>query len=298
MPALLALVLAIDLFAILVSLFRSNEYLEQSLAATPSVLLYFSNWMIVGTGGPFLGWFGPLWSLSVEEQFYFVWPLVVIVAFRFKRPLRVLALTAIVVSLGANVLRFSVFDGSDMYRTFGTDFRVDMLLAGVLLAIGMQAGYSRLISAASRFALIPAVLYLVVVSVLVPEFGAPGTEEATRIYYTFGLPFVALSTVSIIGFLVTHQASRFTRMMSWRPLEYTGRISYGMYLWHYPILMALLGLHLDPSILFVVALAGTYGVATLSWLFVEQPLSRRFSERLKVVSTESTNSLGAVGRES
>jgi len=286
MPALIVLVVVVDLFAIVVSNVKANEYLAQSIPATPSVLLYFSNWMIVATDSPFLGWFGPLWSLSVEEQFYLVWPMIVILAFKTKYPLRVISTIAILVSAGAIVLRFLVFDGSNVYRTFGTDFRVDMLLAGVLLAVAMQAGYKKVVARLSKIALIPAIVYLVVVSALVPEFGVDGTEDATRLYYTVGLPFVALSTVSVIGFLVTHQGSRVTRIMSWGPLDYTGKISYGMYLWHYPIVMGLRWLDLDPTVTFVICLGLTYVAATASWRLIEQPLSKRFHERLKVRQPE------------
>jgi peptidoglycan/LPS O-acetylase OafA/YrhL len=292
MPALLVLIICVDLFALLVMQFTTIEYLERSLAATPSVLLYFSNWMIVGTNSAYLGWFGPLWSLSVEEQFYLVWPLVVILAFRFKRPLLLLAIIAGVISIGAVILRFVAFDPAFINRAFGTDFRVDMLLAGVLLAIAMQAGHQKTVKAASRWLVVPAILFLVVVSIFVPEFGRAGTEDLTRSYYTFGLPLVALSTASIIGFVVTHQGSKLTRALSVKPLSYTGKISYGMYLWHYPIVMGLNAVVDDKNVTFVLCLALTYLVATLSWRFVEQPLSKRYHERLKV--TQPVREPGAV----
>lgn len=283
MPGLLALILVVDLFAVVVGQIRPNEYLTQSLVATPSVLLYFSNWMIVGTQSGYLGWFGPLWSLSVEEQFYVIWPLVVALAYRTRNPLAVLAAVAGVVSVGAIVLRFVVFDGTDIYRTFGTDFRVDMLLAGVLLAIGMHAGHAKVVNAVSKFLVVPAILYLAVVSVIVPEFNLEGTETATRIYYTFGLPLVALSTAVIIGYIVTHQGAKLTRALSWKPLDYTGKISYGMYLWHYPIVLGLNNyFDLGETTTFLVCVGLTYVAATISWRLIEQPLSRRYHERFKV----------------
>jgi peptidoglycan/LPS O-acetylase OafA/YrhL len=280
MPALILLVVVVDLFALVVLQFRNNDYLALTIPATPSVLLYFSNWMIVATDSPYLGWFGPLWSLSVEEQFYLVWPLVLALAFLFKRPLRALAVIAAAISALAIANRFLFFDPSSIYRTFGTDFRVDMLLAGVLLAIVIRSGRVNIVRVASRVLVGPAIGYLLFVAIFVPEFNAPGTAAATEMYYTFGLPFVALSTVSIIGFLCTHQASGIARALSWAPLAYTGRISYGMYLWHYPIVSFVSGF-LSPNVAFAVCLALTYGVATVSWRFVEKPLADRFHARLR-----------------
>jgi peptidoglycan/LPS O-acetylase OafA/YrhL len=283
-PALLLVVLVVALLAIAASLVRENEYLATSIPAIPSVLLYFSNWMIVGTDSSFLGWFGPLWSLSVEEQFYFVWPVVVILAMRTKRPLRLLTVIAAVVGVVAAVGRFFAFDGTNFYRTFGTDFRVDMILAGVLLAIALRAGQDRSIRRASRVLVAPAVGFLIFVSIFVPEFGRPEGASLQLLYYRYGLPLVALSTVTILGFIVTHQQSRFAVFLSLKPIEYTGKISYGMYLWHYPIIMAIqatLPFEPDRTMLFIVALPLTYVAAGLSFRFLENPLQDRYRDRIK-----------------
>lgn len=284
LPALLLVVLAVDLLAIAASFVQHNDYLARSLPATPSVLLYFSNWMIVGTDSSFLGWFGPLWSLSVEEQFYFVWPLVVVVLMRWKNPLRTLAIAAGGIALIAAMARFFTFDGSNLYRTFGTDFRVDMLLVGVLLAITMRAGYERIVRTLSRVLVIPSVLYILFISVAVPEFGADGGEELQLAYYRYGLPLVGLATVSILGFIATHQSSRLTAFLSLPPIQYTGKVSYGMYLWHYPIIMAIqavLPFEPDGTLMFVGVLALTYVAAGLSFRFLENPLQERFRDRIK-----------------
>ncbi len=288
MPALILLVVCVNGFALLIAPFTSNDYLNQSAVATPAVLFYFANWMVVGTNSAFLGWFGPLWSLSVEEQFYLVWPLVVLLCFRFRHSLRIIGITAAAIAIGATINRFVIFDGTNLYRTFGTDFRVDMLLAGVLLAIGFQAGGGQAIKKASAFLAAPAALFLIVICVVVPEFASADSADGARLYYTVGLPFVALATVSIIGYLVTHQSSRVARALSWRPFEYTGQISYGMYLWHYPVVELLRAALSNTTLIFVLCLLGTYVAAALSWKLVEQPLQRRFHQRLKPRATAVT----------
>ncbi|WP_370582503.1 acyltransferase family protein [Plantibacter sp. VKM Ac-2880] len=285
MPALILLLVCINGFAIVIAPFTSNDYLNQSVIATPSVLFYFANWMVVATNSAFLGWFGPLWSLSVEEQFYFVWPIVVLLCFRFKHSLRVIGTAAAVIATGATINRFVIFDGTNLYRTFGTDFRVDMLLAGVLLAVGLHAGGAPVIRRVSKVLAGPAALFLLVICVIVPDFPSADSPDGARLYYTLGLPFVALATVSVIGYLVTHQSGRVVRVLSWRPLEYTGQISYGMYLWHYPVVELLRAAVSNTTLIFVLCMLGTYIAATLSWVLVEQPLQRRFHQRLKPRAT-------------
>jgi peptidoglycan/LPS O-acetylase OafA/YrhL len=295
MPALIVLVICVNAAVIALSFIQPGTYQRTTVEATPSVLFYYSNWMIVATDSAFLGWFGPLWSLSVEEQFYLVWPVIVILAMQARRPLLLLAVIASAVSIVAMLARFIAFDGSNVYRTFGTDFRVDMLLSGVLLAIAMQAGQRKLIRGATQFLVLPAIVFLIVISVIVPEFGSADSAGATRMYYTVGLPLVALANISIVGFLITHQGSVLVRWLSWRPIEYTGRVSYGMYLWHYPIIMIVAGAtSLDPTLVFVISLVLTYLAAGVSWRLIEKPLQDRFHGRLRPTQKST---LGQAERE-
>jgi peptidoglycan/LPS O-acetylase OafA/YrhL len=287
MPALLLLVVAVNILAIADAARSGDGSIPQSTRATPSVLFYFSNWMIVGSDSAYLGWFGPLWSLSVEEQFYLIWPLIVVAALHMKAPKRVLVGIAIALCVVAIAVRFATFDGTNLYRTFGTDFRMDMILAGVLLAIAMRSGFDAIVRRVSAVLIAPAIAYVVFVWVAVPEFGDAAAADEQRLYYTFGLPLVALSTVTLIGFLVTHQGSWLDRTMSIRPLEFTGRISYGLYLWHYAVISAVNTVtDLSPLPLLIVTLVGSYAAASLSWFLMEDRLNKRFHDRLRPTASE------------
>lgn len=283
-PALILMVAAIDVLATVSIVAAPSKPLAQTLVATPSVLLYFGNWLIVVTSSPALGWFGPMWSLAVEEQFYLLWPLIVILCLRARRGVRVLAVTAGLISVAATVGRFVTFNGSDMYRTFGTDFRVDMLTVGALLAIAIYTGRTTTVQKASRALLVPACAVIITAIIVMPDFDLASGAQAQRWYYWVGLPFVGLSTATVVGYLFTHQKSRLASVLEWRPLAYTGRISYGMYLWHYPILMAVAAATkhaVNPLLWFIVGLIGTYVMAGLSFRFVERPLQHRFHGRLR-----------------
>ncbi len=289
MPALLLLVVAVNVLALADSLMNPGGGIPQSVLATPSVLFYFSNWMIVGTSSPYLAWFGPLWSLSVEEQFYLIWPLILLLALRAKQPLRTLTIAAATGCVAASVIRFATFDGTNLYRTFGTDYRIDMILAGVLLAVALRAGHDSVIRQASRVLVVPALAFIVVIWFAVPDFNDPTAADEMRLYYTVGLPLVALSTVTLIGHLVTHVGGWLDRAMSIKPMLYTGKISYGLYLWHYAVISAVNTVtELNAAALFVVTLIGSYAAASLSWRFLEKPLHDRFHERLKVSSSTVT----------
>lgn len=285
MPALLLLVVAVNVLAIGDALRSGDGGVPQSVEATPSVLFYFSNWVIVGTSSPYLAWFGPLWSLSVEEQFYLVWPIALLVAMRMRRPARALAVFAAIGCVAAIAIRFATFDGTNLYRTFGTDYRMDMIFAGALLAIALRSGGEDQIRRVSRILVAPAILYIVAVWFLVPDFNDPTAADEMRLYYTVGLPLVGLATVVIIGHIVTHAGGWLERALTIKPLTYTGKISYGLYLWHYAIISAANTVaDLSPVVLLVVTLLGSYVAASLSWRFLEKPLHDRYHERLKVAA--------------
>ena len=293
MPALLFLVIVVNALALADSIINPRDGVPQSTRATPSVLLYFSNWMIVGTESPYLAWFGPLWSLSVEEQFYLLWPLVLLAALQTRMPLRTLTAVAVALCAVASVVRFATFDGSNLYRTFGTDFRMDMILIGAILAIAMRAGYRQQVRRASAILAAPALAYLVFVWIAVPDFNDPAAGEAMRLYYTVGLPLVGLSTAALIGYVITHQGSRFDRALSAKPMLYTGRISYGLYLWHYAIISAVnTAVDLSPIGLLALTLVGSYAAAGMSYKYVEQPLHRRFHGRLRAAPAPVATSPG------
>jgi peptidoglycan/LPS O-acetylase OafA/YrhL len=280
MPALLLMLFLVDAAGLVIG----SELWFNGLVATPSVVFYFANWVAVfGGGSGALGVFAPLWSLSVEEQFYFAWPLIVMVCASFVRSRRALGIVGALVTLAAIVNRLVLFDGTDRERPFGTDFRVDVILAGALLAIFMQSGGAEKLRRATRIAVIPSVVFLLGICILVPDVHAYGDSTAIYLYYAVGLPLIALATSCVVGFVATHQDGNMARALSVKPLEYLGQISYGMYLWHFPIMvLAVSALHLGPNLLFVGSLIGTVVVASLSWRLVERPLSERFHARLAV----------------
>lgn len=209
-----------------------------------------------------------------------MWPLLLTLAYLSRRPRRAVSAVCVAGVLAVTVWRFVIFDGTDKYRTFGTDFRADMLLAGALVATVVVSGKTRLISRLSEILVLPGICYIIAVWILVPDFNET-TPAQFRLYYTVCLPFVWIATASIIGYLVTHQGMLLDRAMSVRFLKYTGTISYGIYLWHYPVIAALQSKLHNKNFLLVAALIGTYIAAGLSYRYLERPLHNRWHANLK-----------------
>ncbi len=218
--------------------------------------------------------FQHFWSLAVEEQFYLLFPplLVVLIGRARRVPRRKIA--AVVGALAAASFGASLYVSSTSSRFrayYGTDVRAIEILVGVLLAVALckraTDGGSGLPRRLSQ------VLGVAGAAVLVWAFIV--FKETDRGIYRGGFLAVALAS----AMLVTSALDRGTlaeRTLSWRPFVFLGTISYGVYLYHWPIFLALTegrtGLSTVP--LLAVRLALTLSLAYLSHRFVEQPIRR------------------------
>lgn len=242
------------LIVMLVGAALIQAYIQQ-LGITPGMLLTalgsVSNWWIVAGHSPLNG-IGHTWSLGIEEQFYLLWPLVLVACSRWgRRGVAVAASVGIVVSTVCIV----VPGGPDPY--FGTVERFGALLLGCLLAVAMGAGAE----GPSR----PGVVTIALVA-LVPLFWL--REDLSATVYLMVVP--ALSAAAIWG---AAQGAT-VRWFSVPVLRWFGKRSYGIYLWHYPIVFAV-SPHLgDGWLRGVVVVALSCGVAETSWRLVELPLQR------------------------
>lgn len=207
-PALLAF-LAVSLLIQFWSFGASRRELSQLLLREGMALSYLSNWFAAHDPGSL----GPLlftWSLSVEEQFYLIWPVCLLALLRRARvSVTKVALAAILfVQLERAAIFFAGIDGSRIY--YGTDTRADALLAGCLLAV---VGAERVASKAGT--VLAAGVLCAQVALL--EFGSS--------FALLGAPFVT----AVAGALFVAGAERSSwRIFRARPLVWTGRVSYGI----------------------------------------------------------------------
>jgi peptidoglycan/LPS O-acetylase OafA/YrhL len=247
--------------------------LRRSVVATA---IYIANWWQLS--GPASYWeaFGtpsPLnhtWSLAIEEQFYVLWPVVAVVVWKLaRRPARALlavAGVAVVASVAAQWLLFE--PGTDGARSYlGTDTRAASILVGCGAAILLWTRSHRVAPAVWHWLHLVAPFALV--AIVVAWFvGRPGPW-----LYRGGFPVLALAAALILASSVAPTPSRLNRALGWAPLVLIGQVSYGIYLWHWPV-FTLLGpeqLHVEGWQLLVSRLAITAVLVAISYVLIERP---------------------------
>jgi peptidoglycan/LPS O-acetylase OafA/YrhL len=289
LPALLLLLLAV---AGASTVLAAGGDLRSLRTDALAALLYVANWRFALSGQDYFERFGDpspllhLWSLGVEEQFYLLWPLLVlVVAGLVRRPSRGIAVVAVVGAIASTALLVRL-DASDVDRSrlyYGTDTRALTLLVGAALACMLFAPRGR---HRRRFSERPAGRVLLLL-LGVAGAGALGYVFATvdgqdpRLY-SGGFLVVAVATAAVLASVVLRPRAWLTRLLALPPLVGLGRISYGLYLWHWPVFLVLdnerLGLT-DPALL-AVRLGATLAISLASYLLVEKPIrSGRWSRR-------------------
>jgi peptidoglycan/LPS O-acetylase OafA/YrhL len=238
---------------------------EQEAAATA---LYVANWWQVLTPHAPLGLLPHTWSLSIEEQFYLCWPVLMCVLLSLGGRRAVLwgALAA-----GVLVLLYRLVVAATLalpYLTYyRTDTRVDSLLIGAALAaLAAEGLLARIPARALRLA---AMLGMVILATVFLHYGIADLDR-------IGYSVIALAAASVLAAVVApHGWTGLRRALSWRPLLFVGRISYGFYLYHFVILRGLVTrlVPVGPLALLLTAVI-TLGVAAASHRYVEHPFLR------------------------
>ncbi len=287
LPALLIVLAAVSVAA---ALFW-RDAASQVRADTIASLFYVNNWHYIVADSSYFEFIGRppllkhLWSLAVEEQFYLVWPAIAFLLMRRWRRLGV-GLTAFALALASTVwmVVMSTANGFPEYADpsrayFGTDSHAMGLLIGAALATFWRPGLlSRRAPTGGRVIItavgIAALLGVVGFFVLVGEF--------TPWMYQQGGFLVLAVVVAVLIAAATHPASPLGGWMGTQPWRYVGQRSYGLYLWHWPIFMVTrpgLDIPLDGIPLLVLRLGLTFGIAELSFRFVEMPIRRGAIDR-------------------
>ncbi|MDH3705010.1 MAG: acyltransferase, partial [Acidimicrobiia bacterium] len=226
------------------------------------------------------------WSLSIEEQFYVFFPFLAFIILA-KIGSRVVFGWVLVVLLALSVASVTWLDGFDRIYN-GTDVRMAEILIGALLALAFSTVRGRSIITANPVVRWAGLAALVVTVVLFSI-----TELTSDWLLQGGLALYAVGTAIIIG-AATQDRGPVTSALSWRPLVWLGAVSYGVYLFHWPIFRFVdedtTGL--DPVPLFAVRMAFTLALAWLSFHYLETPIRRRERPGAQVRSGWAAAGLG------
>ncbi len=314
LPALFLLVAVIGIVLAVVPRVLATQHV---LGDALSTIFYVSNWYSIHGGVTYFSLSSqpsPLlhtWSLAIEEQFYLVWPLVVLAVLKLghtrrprhaarrgievlgggrlllvgppraqhdpawarRRRLHVLFAVACLGSLASAILM--VWMAPNGYTTrayYGTDTRAQALLVGAAIAIGLTLWREG--SGRRWFTRMASVLALAGVAGTAALWAT--TSETSTFAFSGGFLVASLAAGAVVLGCAVAPRSLVVRLLELPPLPQWGRISYGVYLWYWPVLLVMTGqrLHWGVYPLFLARVGITVAIAALSYDLVEMPIRR------------------------
>lgn len=269
MPALVTLMIGTGLYAV----FFLNK--EQAGVVYQGILLtlsYVSNWIFALYPSVIVGPLGITWSLAIEEQFYLVWPILLSLALKLRLSRRTILITLVLAVVAVAIHRRTLFaSGAVVTRLYyATDTRADALLIGCLTALVLswnlvpRSEYLRPVMRAIALVAAAFVGYLAATSAM---------QDAVLYRGFFTLVSLAIGTVLIV--LMLWPSRSVLWLLRFPPLRWIGRVSYGLYLWHWPVREFVcpdITKCSTPRIFAAAVIA--IAITALSFYFIEKPFLR------------------------
>lgn len=279
------LLLTIAVATVLTVIEGHNSTGQPLSRVVPAVLFYCGNWLVVVSHRG-LGFLDHTWSLAVEEQFYILWPLALLSRWVRKHLLVILLATIAVII----VARFIVAGSSSSAPFDWTFFRADELFVGAGLAVLVsQKGLESIQFARSSIVAWCSVAALAIIAALIRLNDYQGLLKG-------GYTLVAVCSALIIAHILVAPTALLPRILSLRPLAAVGRVSYGIYLYHYPFFIYFHDRFPgDQRARLACDFLTVSSTVLLSWYIIEKPAARlksRLSSRT-LPSDSSARTLAA-----
>lgn len=279
-----AIVLVIATTATLCTFFN-HELLTKMRPDIISCLFFFNNWWQIFHNVSYfdaLGAPSPLtifWSLAIEEQFYLLWPGIMLLLLRFNVPKKVvIGFISVLICASALEMAFMYSPIEDPSRVYyGTDTRAFSLLMGALFAhlwpssrlgtgedFDLSADGEKKLDIGGMVCLAGLIIMMIFADGLSPFL------------YRGGM-FLCSVLTSVLICVIVHPKSQLSRLFSLKPLVWLGQRSYGIYLWHYPIILLLIDrniAHSAPFWLILLACVLIVAVSAVSFKYVEDPIRK------------------------
>ncbi|WNS46098.1 acyltransferase [Paenibacillus sp. MMS20-IR301] len=281
------------LTVVLYLLFTDSSRLFSLKGDIVSSVFYMNNWYLIFHKVSYFESFGPaspighLWSLSIEEQFYIIWPLALSIGLKWvPRRGKLLLYLLLLISASAAVMAIIYVPGTDPSRVYyGTDTRAFAILMGAALAVVWPSWkLNRQISNAGQSVLdFTGGLGLILLLVLIYR-----TNEYDDSLYPSGFLFLSVISAVVIAVLA-HPASRVGGIMGSRPLAWIGKHSYSLYIWHYPVIILMNTNGANEKSGFaqiLLQLAVILMLSIISYRYIEEPF-RRGTFRAQLLSLKS-----------
>ena len=274
-PGLAAYLLSLGAYAFV---FLKKEDALDIYLGIALTLSYVSNWVIAFKPDFPTGILAITWSLAVEEQFYLLWPMMLslLLTLKLNRNWIIIALVLGFVSVGVNRALLWETGASVRRLYYATDTHADGLLIGCL--VGCLVCWDLLPKSRwlEVFVKCVALAFACLIAFLVLT-----TKHDNPRLYVGGFSLVAIGIAVTLLTLVSWPSGPVTAALRFKPLAWLGRISYGLYLWHWPVRGLVFGRSAHPSVKQIIAATAlSLAITSLSFYVIELPFLRwkkRFS---------------------
>jgi peptidoglycan/LPS O-acetylase OafA/YrhL len=269
-PALIVLLFVVCLGTYL---FRSQQRFHSAYIDSLIALFYLSNWARAFSIHPPY-YLGHTWSLSIEEQFYILWPLILLILLRLLKNRYQVVIVAAALAAVSWLARIHLLSNhatpERLYN--GLDVRADGLLLGCTLALALSSGLLTRPNHREKLSLFLMVMAPASAAGLA-AFSTLGNSQSPWMF-RFGFLIIELLAVILILDVLINTNSLVKKLLRMKWLVWIGTISYGLYLWHYPIFCAMVELRFSGQKVLIFGSLASFLVASLSYYVMEKPVLR------------------------